>query len=69
MDEKLLTYIRLAEQVWEDEDEEYGDRDLEELGGKEQFTSEDVKELAEVLKERLKRLTDEEDKKKTESRS
>ena len=64
MDEKLRAYIRLASQVWEDEDEEYGDRDLEELGGKEQFTSEDVKELAGILKERLKQLTDEEDKKK-----
>ena len=64
MDEKLRAYIRLAEQVWEDEEEEYGDRDLEELGGKEEFTSTDVKELAGILKERLKRLTDKEDKKK-----
>jgi transposase len=37
LDEKLRAYIRMAEQVWEDENGEYGDKDLEELGGKERF--------------------------------
>jgi hypothetical protein len=64
LDEKLRAYVRLAEQVWEDENQEYGNHDLEELGGKEQFTSADVKELAVVLKEKIQRITDEEDKKK-----
>ena len=64
LDERLRSYIRLAEQVWEEENGEYGDKDLEELGGKTGYTSADVKELAGVLKERLKRLTGEEHKKK-----
>ncbi|MCL2068016.1 MAG: transposase [Treponema sp.] len=63
LDEKLRAYVRLAEQVWEDEEKEYGERDLEELGGKERFTSGDVKKLAGILKERLENLNDEEDKK------
>jgi hypothetical protein len=53
----------MAEQVWEEENHEYGNRDLEELGGKEQFTSADVKELAGILRERIERLEDGEDKK------
>jgi len=64
LDEKLRAYIRMAEQVWEDENVEYGNRDLEELGGKEQFTSTDVKELAGILRERLEVLEADEDKKK-----
>ena len=64
LDEKLRAYIRMAEQVWEDENGEYGNRDLEELGGQEKFTSTDVKELAGMLRERLKRLEADEDKKK-----
>jgi len=64
LDEKLRSYIKLAERVWEDENNDYGDKDLEELGGKDGFTSADVKELAEILKQRLQTLTDEEDKKK-----
>ena len=35
LDEKLRAYIGMVEQVWEDENDEYGNRDLEELGGKE----------------------------------
>jgi transposase len=56
LDEKLRAYVRLAEAVWEDEQKEYGDRDLEELGGKDGYTSGDVKELAEALAERIERL-------------
>ena len=64
LDLKLRSYIQMAEQVWEDENSEYGDRDLEELGGKEEFTSTDVKELAGILRQRLEKLNDEEGKKK-----
>jgi transposase len=64
LDAKLRAYIQMAEQVWEDEDGEYGDRDLEELGGKEVYTSAEVKELAGILRERLEQLDDEESKKK-----
>jgi hypothetical protein len=46
----------MADEIWEDENEEYGERDLEELGGKESYTSEDVKALAAVLRERLRKL-------------
>jgi len=64
LDEKLRAYISLADQVWKDENDEYGNRDLEELGGKEKFTSADVKELAGILRERLERLEADESKKK-----
>jgi len=64
LDEKLRAYIGMAEQVWEDENKEYGNRDLEELGGKEKFTSTDVKHLAGILRERLEGLEADEDKKK-----
>jgi len=64
LDEKLRAYIRMAERVWEEENREYQDRDLEELGGKEKYTSADVKELAGILRERIERYEAEEDKKK-----
>jgi len=64
LDAKLRAYIQMAERVWEDENDEYKDNDLEELGGKEGYTSADVKELAGILRERLKRLDDGESKKK-----
>jgi transposase len=51
LDEKLREYVRLAEKVWDDENEEYGECDLEELGGKEKFNSADVKELADKLRQ------------------
>jgi len=64
LDEKLRAYIKMAEKVWDDENSEYGNRDLEELGGKEKFTSADVKELAGILRERIEGLEAEEGKKK-----
>jgi transposase len=64
LDDKLRAYIRMAEQVWEDENIEYGNRDLEELGGKEKFSSADIKKLSGILQERLKSLEVKEDKKK-----
>jgi transposase len=56
LDEKLRAYIRVADDIWEDENQEYRDRDLEELGGKESYTSRDVKELAGILRERIEHL-------------
>jgi transposase len=53
LDGKLRAYIKMADAVWEGEDAEYGNRDLEELGGKDWYTSADVKELAGLLRERL----------------
>jgi transposase len=64
LDEKLRAYVKMAEQAWEDENDEYGDGDLEERGGKEEFTSADVRELAEILRERIGQLEAGEDKKK-----
>jgi transposase len=64
LDEKLRSYIRMAERVWEEENGKYGDKDLEELGGKEGYTGADVKELAGILKERIRHIADGEDKKK-----
>jgi transposase len=61
LDEKLRAYIRTAEDIWEDENREYGDKDLEELGGKDGYTGKDVKELAGALRERLKKLDTEKD--------
>jgi hypothetical protein len=56
LDEKLRAYIRMAEDIWEDENREYGDNGLEELGGKEGYTGKDVKEPAGALRERLEKL-------------
>lgn len=67
LDEKLRAYIKLAERIWEAENEEYEDNDLEELGGKDGYTNADVKELAGILKERLQQIADEDSKKKLET--
>jgi hypothetical protein len=56
----------MAERAWDDENREYGERDLEELGGKEEFSSADIKELAGILRERIAGLEEGEDKKKLE---
>jgi hypothetical protein len=55
-DEKPRAYIRMADAVWEEENADYGERDLEELGGQEGYTRKDVKELAGVLRERIAAL-------------
>lgn len=64
LDEKLRTYMKLASQVWEEENAEYGERDIEELGEKRAYTSADVKELVRILKERLEHLEEAGSKKK-----
>ena len=56
LDEKPRAYVRLAEAVWKEENEEYGERDLEELGNKAGYTSAEVKELAAALVERIEKL-------------
>lgn len=61
LEERLRGYIRMAERIWEDENREYGDNDLEERGGKDGYTSKDVKELAGALRERLEKLDTEKD--------
>jgi hypothetical protein len=53
LDAKLGAYLQMADEVWEEEDGEYGNRDLEELGGKEGYTGADVKALAGILPERM----------------
>jgi transposase len=73
LDKKLREYIKLAEQIRKDENTEYGNNDLEELGGKEGYTSADVKKMAGILRERIEQLegitskNGEEDKKKLKS--
>jgi len=64
LDEKLRAHVRMAEQVWEEENGDYGNSDLEELGGKEKFTSADIKQLAGILRERIEGLQADESKKK-----
>jgi transposase len=54
-DEKLRAYIKMIDAAWQEESEEYGEGDLEELGGKAGYTRADVKELAGALKEQLKK--------------
>ena len=56
LDGKLRAYSRMADGIWEAENGEYGERDLEELGGEGGYTSEEVKELAAELKERIAKL-------------
>ena len=56
LDEKLKAFIAEVEQVANDENAEYGDRDLEEMGEQSTFSAEDVAELASVLNERLAAL-------------
>jgi transposase len=56
LDEKLRAFISEVERVAKDENAEYGDRDLEEMGEQSTFTAEDVAELSAVLNERLSML-------------
>ena len=61
LDMKIRAYVEMANDIWEMENEDYGERDLEELGGKERFTSKEVKELATVLRGKLEELMSEKD--------
>jgi hypothetical protein len=67
-DGKLRAHVRMADRIWEDENEEYGERDLEEPGGKEPYVGKDAKGSAGMLRERLERpeAAGDEENKKTE---
>lgn len=56
LDEKLRAFIREAELISEHENNEYGDRDLEELGEQTSFSVEDVSKLAAILNKRIAEL-------------
>jgi transposase len=56
LDEKLRAYIREAEQISEYENNEYGNRDLEELGEQTTFSAADVSKLADILNKRIAEL-------------
>lgn len=63
LDDKLRAFVATINRASDDENTEYGDRDLEELGQQATFTSEDVKTLAATLNERLAALNDTEESK------
>jgi len=56
LDEKLRAFLRDAEAVSTKENEEYGDRDLEERGEQAEFSAQDVAALAANLNERIAAL-------------
>jgi transposase len=56
LDLKLNAFLKEVDRVSADENEEYGDRDLEEMGEQSTFTADDVAFLARTLNERLKKL-------------
>lgn len=53
LDAKLRDYIKQADLVSEKENQEYGDRDLEELGEGTTFSAEDIRTLVETLNEKI----------------
>ena len=63
LDDKLRAFVATINQASDDENAEYGDRDLEELGAQAIFTSDDVKSLAAMLNERIAALDDTEESK------
>jgi transposase len=60
LDERLKAFVATIDRAVDDENEEYGDRDLEELGERSTFTAEDVKALAATINRRLAALEDSE---------
>lgn len=56
LDEKLRAFISEVDRVSAGENKEYGDRDLEEMGGQSTFTAADAAELARTLNERIAAL-------------
>ncbi len=56
MDDKIRAFVTAINHVSAEENAEYGDRDLEELGEQATFTSEDLKTLVSTLNERLATL-------------
>lgn len=62
LQKKVKDLLEEIDRVNEEEEEEYGDRDLEELGGDEPIDSEKLEKTVEKINERLRRLTDPGDK-------
>jgi len=58
--EKLRAYFRMAQDAWDGENGEYGNRDLEELGKEGKRADTDLKTLMEKLNRRLLRIKPEE---------
>lgn len=56
MDDKIRAFVAAINHVSEEENNEYGERDLEELGEQATFTSEDLKTLVSTLNDRLASL-------------
>lgn len=62
LQKKVKDLLEEIDRVNEEEDEEYGDRDLDELGGDEPIDSEKLQKTVEKINERLRRLNDPGDK-------
>lgn len=58
LDEKLKAFVATINHAIDDENVEYGNRDLEELGGQATISSDEIKALAATLNERLAELDD-----------
>ncbi|NJL26125.1 MAG: IS1182 family transposase [Calothrix sp. SM1_5_4] len=56
LDMKLKAFLKEIDRVSEEENVEYGERDLEEMGEQATFTADDVAILAQTLNERIKAL-------------
>ena len=53
LDEKLKVFLNDVEEITRKEDQVYGDKDFAETGNDDAVTSEDIKEAAEKIKQRL----------------
>jgi truncated hemoglobin YjbI len=58
LDEKLKAFVATINHAVDDENTEYGNRDLEELGQQATISSDEIKALAATLNERLAELGD-----------
>ncbi|MDO4506357.1 MAG: hypothetical protein Q4B64_05370 [Spirochaetales bacterium] len=58
LDEKLKVFLKDVEEITHRENEVYGDKDLAELGEDITVTSEEIKEAAAKIKERLVEIND-----------
>ena len=58
LDEKLKVFLNDVEEITRKEDQVYGDKDFAETGNDDPVTSEDIKEAAEKIKQRLAEIND-----------
>ena len=58
LDEKLKVFLNDVEEITRKEDQVYGDKDFAETGNDAPVTSEDIKEAAEKIKQRLAEIND-----------